>query len=182
LIEVLRLGHRPARDQRMTTHVCLTARALGARRVLVDGADPELEARVGRVVGQFGGTFEVETGVSFRKVLAESQSTSVHLTMYGENIAQWDPVRWDSLRSGPGVLVVVGATKVPREVYALADINAAVGNQPHSEVAALAVFLDRLTAGEALGRETGGRVRIVPQARGKLVETTDDDRGGGGGP
>ena len=26
-LEVLRLGHRPARDKRITTHVCLTARA-----------------------------------------------------------------------------------------------------------------------------------------------------------
>ncbi|MCG7848715.1 MAG: tRNA (cytidine(56)-2'-O)-methyltransferase, partial [ANME-2 cluster archaeon] len=29
-IVVLRLGHRPERDQRVTTHVGLTARALGA--------------------------------------------------------------------------------------------------------------------------------------------------------
>ncbi|TFG70124.1 MAG: tRNA (cytidine(56)-2'-O)-methyltransferase, partial [Methanomassiliicoccus sp.] len=30
MIVVLRLGHRPERDQRVTTHVALTARALGA--------------------------------------------------------------------------------------------------------------------------------------------------------
>ena len=179
MIEVLRLGHRPDRDKRMTTHVCLTARALGAKRVLVDGADPELEARVARVVEQFGGDFQVETGVSFRKVLRNNQSTVVHLTMYGENIATWDGARWETLRSAPGVLVVVGATKVPRDVYELADVNAAVGNQPHSEVAALAVFLYRLTSGEAMGRGTGGKMRIVPQARGKLVETDEEGSGGG---
>jgi len=27
---VIRYGHRPARDQRMTTHIALIARALGA--------------------------------------------------------------------------------------------------------------------------------------------------------
>ncbi|TLZ95287.1 MAG: tRNA (cytidine(56)-2'-O)-methyltransferase, partial [Methanobacteriota archaeon] len=30
MITVLRLGHRPARDKRVTTHVALTARAFGA--------------------------------------------------------------------------------------------------------------------------------------------------------
>ncbi|MFT4946665.1 MAG: tRNA (cytidine56-2'-O)-methyltransferase, partial [Natronomonas sp.] len=39
-VAVLRLGHRPGRDERMTTHVGLTARALGADRVVLakDGA------------------------------------------------------------------------------------------------------------------------------------------------
>ena len=34
-VAVLRLGHRPGRDNRMTTHVGLTARALGADRVII---------------------------------------------------------------------------------------------------------------------------------------------------
>jgi len=38
-LEVLRLGHRPARDKRITTHVCLTARALGATRVRIAEKD-----------------------------------------------------------------------------------------------------------------------------------------------
>jgi len=36
-VAVLRLGHRPGRDERMTTHVGLTARALGADRVVLAG-------------------------------------------------------------------------------------------------------------------------------------------------
>ena len=180
ILEVLRLGHRPARDKRMTTHVCLTARALGASRVHVDGADRELEERVERVVGQFGGDFEVVTGAMFRKLIKSTPYTVVHLTMYGENIADWKEDRWEDLRSGPGVLVVVGATKVPREVYELADVNAAVGNQPHSEVAALAIFLDRLTRSDALGRQMGGKLRVVPQARGKRVQVDEGNEVGEG--
>src|SRR5207245_10416001 len=65
--------------------------------------------------------------------------------------------------------VVVGAEKVPREVYDLVDFNVAVGNQPHSEVAALAIFLDRITLGESLQREPVGRLRIRPNPRGKSV-------------
>ena len=158
----------------MTTHVCLTARALGASRVYVDAPDSELEGRVARVTEQFGGDFQVVTGVDARRLVKGSGSTVVHLTMYGENVANWDEGRWDTLRSAPGVMVIVGATKVPREFYELADVNAAVGNQPHSEVAALAVFLDRLTQGGPLREERGGRKAVVPQERGKLVRTLDD--------
>lgn len=179
MIEVLRLGHRPARDNRMTTHVCLTARALGARRVHVDSPDSDLESRIARVVGEFGGDFEVRTGVDWRHLLKTEEATKVHLTMYGENVGEWDDAKWETLRSAPSVLVVVGATKVPREVYELADVNAAVGNQPHSEIAALAVFLYRLTEGEPLLRDLGGRLRVVPQAKGKRVEGADDEAPGG---
>jgi predicted SpoU family rRNA methylase len=31
VVVILRIGHRPERDQRVTTHVGLTARALGAQ-------------------------------------------------------------------------------------------------------------------------------------------------------
>ncbi|HEV8595625.1 MAG TPA: tRNA (cytidine(56)-2'-O)-methyltransferase, partial [Thermoplasmata archaeon] len=67
------------------------------------------------------------------------------------------------------LLVVVGAEKVPGEVFGLADLNIAVGNQPHSEVAALAVFLDRLLGGDGVRRSFGGSFEIVPSRRGKIV-------------
>jgi len=164
MITVLRLGHRPARDKRVTTHVALTARAFGAQKVLVDARDPPLEKTVRDVVRRFGGPFEIETGVPWRRVLREFPGTKVHLTMYGLRLEETLPeVPRDDL------LVIVGAEKVPAEVYRLADLNVAVGNQPHSEVAALAVFLDRLLAGGGLRREFDGRLRIRPSAHGKDV-------------
>ena len=36
---ILRVGHRPERDQRVTTHVGLTARALGAKGMYLAAAD-----------------------------------------------------------------------------------------------------------------------------------------------
>jgi tRNA (cytidine56-2'-O)-methyltransferase len=168
VITVLRLGHRPARDKRVTTHVALTARAFGAQRVLVDARDPPLEKTVRDLVRRFGGPFDIETGVAWRGVLKSFAGTKVHLTMYGLRLEDVLPtIPRDDL------LVVVGAEKVPAEVYRLADVNVAVGNQPHSEVAALAVFLDRLLAGDGLRREFRGRLRIRPSARGKeVVDTT----------
>jgi tRNA (cytidine56-2'-O)-methyltransferase len=172
LITVLRLGHRPVRDKRVTTHVALTARAFGADRVLVSSRDLALERTVRDVVRRFGGPFEIETGVAWRKLLANWKGTKVHLTMYGlpldDALTQISP---DDL------LVIVGAEKVPADVYRLTDFNVAVGNQPHSEVAALAVFLDRLRKGEGLRRTFEGRIRVRPSARGKLVEDNAIDVG-----
>ena len=37
MITVLRLDHRLGRDTRITTHVCLTARAFGADKVILSG-------------------------------------------------------------------------------------------------------------------------------------------------
>jgi len=163
-IVVLRLGHRPARDKRVTTHVCLAARALGADKVIVSTRDASVERSVRGVVSRFGGGFDVETGVPWRRALAAWSGTVVHLTMYGEPID-------DVLPRIPrkDVLVVVGAEKVPGEVFGRADFNVAVGNQPHSEVAALAVFLDRYLQGAGLRQSFDGPMRIVPSVRGKVV-------------
>ena len=163
-IAVLRLGHRPARDRRVTTHVCLTARAFGAERVLVGTRDEGLERTVRKVVAKFGGDFEVRTGVPWRTAIRDWPGSVVHLTMYGEALDEALPrIPRDE------VLVVVGAEKVPGDLFGLADFNVAVGNQPHSEVAALAVFLDRFLGGGGLRRAFGGSMTIVPTRRGKTV-------------
>lgn len=164
MITILRLGHRPARDKRVTTHVALAARAFGADRVLVSTRDLGLERTVREVVRKFGGPFELETGVAWKKVLREWRGTKVHLTMYGLPLEEVLPrIPRDDL------LVVVGAEKVPAEVFDLADLNVAVGNQPHSEVSALAVFLDRLLGGAGLRRTLRGRIEIAPSPRSKIV-------------
>lgn len=145
MIVVLRLGHRPNRDQRVTTHVALTARALGADEVWVTTSDPGLEKTVRSVVDRFGGKFKIKTGIDWRKAIKSWKGLVVHLTMYGERLSA-------ALRTieAKDLMIVVGAEKVPREVYDLADRNVSVGNQPHSEVAALAIFLDRLTGSKML--------------------------------
>ncbi len=169
MITVLRLGHRPARDKRVTTHVALTARAFGANAILVSTRDVALERSIQGVVRRFGGDFRIETGVRWRPMLKEFPGTKVHLTMYGERFEEVLP-----RVHGRDMLVVVGAEKVPREVYDLVDWNVAIGNQPHSEVAALAIFLERVLGPEAWDRDDfAGRVRIRPSARGKDVTESE---------
>lgn len=167
MIAVLRLGHRVGRDARVTTHVCLAARALGADKVFLSGErDESVERSVRGVVGRWGGGFEVEYRKDWRRVIEEWRGKTVHLTMYGEPLSS----RIGEVR-GEDVLVIVGAEKVPSEVYEIVDYNISVSTQPHSEVAALAVFLDRYFEGKELEREfKNAKLRVIPQAHGKLVE------------
>lgn len=165
-ITVLRLGHRPERDKRITTHVCLTARALGASRVVIAEEDERVVTGVRDVARRFGGAFEVESGTGYRPLLRSFTGTKVHLTMYGLPMPDVVP-RIDRARD---LLVIVGAEKVPREVYDLVDHNVAVGNQPHSEVAALALFLYALQGDAVFERPfPGGELEVHPSERGKDV-------------
>ncbi len=171
-VYVLRLGHRPTRDKRISTHVALTARALGCGGIYVSTKDQELEESVRDVADRFGGAFFIQTGVRWKTILKEFKGTKVHLTMYGIHVD--DAVPRIRKEAQEDMLVIVGAEKVPPEVYQAADFNVAVGNQPHSEVAALAIFLDRLTAGEGLRSEFVGKIKVLPCERGKRVVNTED--------
>ena len=60
-INVLRLDHRHKRDARITTHVCLTARAFGADGVILNGdEDTHLMKNVEDVAKRWGGQFKVD--------------------------------------------------------------------------------------------------------------------------
>ncbi len=170
-IIVLRLGHRPMRDKRVTTHLFLAARALGAEGAIYSGVrDRSVEESISEVCRDWGGNFKVEYTENWKRTIREwkkGRGKVVHLTMYGLPIQ--DVI--SEIRADPSEkLVVVGGAKVPPEVYHLADWNVAVTSQPHSEVSALSIFLHELFQGRELYREfEGARMRIVPQERGKKV-------------
>ncbi|WP_019178564.1 tRNA (cytidine(56)-2'-O)-methyltransferase [Methanomassiliicoccus luminyensis] len=166
-IYILRLGHRPERDKRVTTHVALTARAFGAQGIFVSTKDEELERSVRSVVKRFGGDFAITTGVKWKDLLKNFEGTTVHLTMYGTHVDDALPKIKEAVTDK--MLIVVGAEKVPPDVYQWSTFNVGIGNQPHSEVAALAVFLDRLKSGEGLRNDFHGKMTVVPCARGKKV-------------
>lgn len=167
---VLRLSHRAQRDARVTTHVALVARAFGARGMYYSGdRDPGLEESVEKVCRTWGGDFKVtyvENPVRFVREWRR-KGPVVHLTMYGIGIDE----KAEELRSLEGpMLVVVGSEKVPRVYYDLATYNIAIGHQPHSEVAAIAIFLDRLYMGRELSLKfPDAALEIVPCERGKMV-------------
>ena len=176
-IYVLRLGHRKERDKRVTTHVGLVARAFGADGIILSGERDEKVLQTWKdVTERWGGQFHVEYRADWRRVLREWKEQGgkiVHLTMYGIPI---DEITGElrEAKKNTDLLIVVGAEKVPREVYDLADYNVAVGNQPHSEIAALAITLDRIFDGKELKRTfPGGTLQIIPNPRGKSVVKKD---------
>ncbi|MBU7014503.1 MAG: tRNA (cytidine(56)-2'-O)-methyltransferase [Theionarchaea archaeon] len=164
MITVLRIGHRPQRDKRITTHVCLVARAFGADTIIVDRKDVTLQETIASITDRWGGTFSVSFQ-PWRKVLSAWDGFIVHLTMYGLPLEE----EISTIRAHDNILVVVGAEKVPREVYEISDCNISITNQPHSEVAALALFLDRYFQGAQFRKEFCGSLRIIPSKREKLI-------------
>jgi tRNA (cytidine56-2'-O)-methyltransferase len=165
-ITVLRLGHRYGRDKRLSTHVALTARAFGASEVVFDSPDGEVASSIDAVNRNWGGGFKVSFTQEWKKFLKDFKGDVIHLTMYGLHVNKAvSRIR----KSKKDKLIVVGSQKVPPEVYQLADFNIAVGSQPHSEVAALAVFLDRLLDKKGLNKKFNGGKVIEPQARGKKI-------------
>ena len=167
-IEVLRIGQRIVRDDRVTTHVALVARALGASKIYMNEVDPEIETTIKRMNKTWGGDFEVEFFEDWKKIINSKHDDYkiVHLTMYGEKI---DHVAKD-IRKNQKILIVVGAEKVPRTIYEKSDFNVSVSNQPHSEISALAIVLDRLYKGKQFGMKFDNHSRrIIPTKKGKRV-------------
>ncbi|MGQ9718430.1 MAG: tRNA (cytidine(56)-2'-O)-methyltransferase [Nitrososphaerales archaeon] len=173
-VVVLRWGHR-LRDERLTTHVVLTARALGASGVILsDVEDKDVKSTIEKVVERFGGPFFFDMGTPWKRAVKEWRAKGgivVHLTAYGENIEDGDVL--ERIRSsGKDVMVIVGSQKVPKEFFSeeFSDFNVAIGNEPHSECSSLAIFLDRYFKGKELSRKfKKSKVRIIPQKRGKRV-------------
>jgi tRNA (cytidine56-2'-O)-methyltransferase len=169
-IRVLRIGHRFVRDDRTITHLCLVSRALGAEAIILGEVEKELRDTMGEVCQRWGGEFQILEEPSWKKVVLAAKKdgrTVVHLTMYGLPLQD----RLGEMKRLDRFLVVVGGPKVPREMYGLADFNIAITNQPHSEVAALAILLHELHGGKELKRKfSESKIKIIPQDRGKKVE------------
>jgi tRNA (cytidine56-2'-O)-methyltransferase len=170
MITVLRLGHRLHRDDRISTHCGLVARALGADSIIYSGDhDEKMVDGVLRVKERFGGRFAVSYDSNWRKVIQSYKKkhyTIVHLTCYGMPLQS----KIAKIRKSKKILVVVGSEKVPGEVYQQADYNIAVTSQPHSEIAALALFIENYLGKAALAKTfPKAKVKIIPQERGKKV-------------
>ncbi len=172
-IIILRLGHRLPRDERISTHVALVARAFGADNISYSGEyDSGLISSVEKIVDRWGGSFGIDyvrSPVRFIKEKKEDGFTVVHLTMYGLPLQE----EKEEIRKNNKLLLIVGSEQVQGEIYHLADFNISVTNQPHSEVAALAIALDRIMRGCELTRSFdegfAGEISIEPSRKNKRI-------------
>lgn len=167
MITVLRLGHRRGRDDRISTHVGLAARQWGASRIVYSGErDEKMPDSLDDIIDRWGGSFEVDYREDWKSVVRGFDGLKIHLTMYGEKLDEKQEELEQEMDED--LLVIVGAEKVPRWVYKSADHNISVGNQPHSEIAALAVFLDRFFDIEE--DFEGAEIEVEPSEDQKLTE------------
>ncbi|MEM1943312.1 MAG: tRNA (cytidine(56)-2'-O)-methyltransferase [Candidatus Caldarchaeum sp.] len=171
MIAVLRLGHRVERDKRLTTHVGLVARAFGADIMYYTGdRDRTVEQTIDSVVRRWGGSFRAEYVESWRSLLRQWPGKKIHLTVYGLPVKKVIDELKAQYSRGQQLLVVVGGEKVEGEVFKLADFNVAITSQPHSEAAALAVFLDWLQEGRELDKVyDDAKIVVEPSERGKRI-------------
>jgi tRNA (cytidine56-2'-O)-methyltransferase len=150
--------------------VALVGRAFKASGMLYTGdKDPILEDKIGDVNRRWGGDFKVCHIMDPIRWIKEKRKESfkvIHLTMYGLPLNKVI----NDIRKYHKIILIVGSEKVDPIFFKISDYNIAVGNQPHSEVAAIAVFLDRYFEGGELDMEfTGGEYYIIPSERDKIV-------------
>jgi tRNA (cytidine56-2'-O)-methyltransferase len=174
-IAVIRLSERGYRDQRITTHCALVARAWGAQRIILsEDTDPHIGKSVDSITQQFGGTFKVEYEPKLLQRIKQMKKEGymiIHLTMYGEKPTE----KMTTIRKSKKIAIVIGSEKVEGEVYRIADYNVGITRQPHSEVAALAVFLHYLREGkEEKMTFPNARKTVEPNPRGKTMRATRD--------
>ncbi|MFH1424665.1 MAG: tRNA (cytidine(56)-2'-O)-methyltransferase [archaeon] len=162
-ISILRLGHRTARDKRVSTHCALVGRAFGAEKIYYTGdKDSELELSVRKIVESWGGPFTIEHIKGYASFIKNFKGETIHLTMYG--LPYEETIRKLSAKDK---LIIVGGQKVPADVYQIADYNIGVTNQPHSEIAALAVLLENISTKPKF---KNAKQHISPKENGKEVK------------
>lgn len=169
-VVVLRYGHRSIRDYRVTTHCCLVARAFGAQKIIINGVeDKNIVKTIQKVNKKWGSNFAVDFTDSWEdavQVYKKNGFVLIHLTMYGIPLQK----EIKRIKKYNKILVLVGSQKVERKVYEVSDYNISITNQPHSEIAAIAVFLDNIFDKERKNVSNGAEIRIIPSLKGKRVE------------
>src|SRR3989344_4749360 len=107
-VEIFRLSHRLPRDQRISTHIGLVARAFGASSVFYSGMkDSSMENSISNITSKFGGPFSIEyikEEIKFIKQKSKDGFKIIHLTMYGIPIQK----KITAIKRNRKILIIVG--------------------------------------------------------------------------
>ena len=115
-ITVLRIGHRPERDHRITTHVALVSRAFGADSISIWEKDEKIKKSIDSVCKRWGGNFSVHFE-TYKQAFKKFEGISVHLTMYGipfEN--KIEEIKDIVFKNNSNLMIVIGAEKFQRYI------------------------------------------------------------------
>jgi tRNA (cytidine56-2'-O)-methyltransferase len=156
----------------------LVGRAFGCSGMYYCGEeDIQLHYTLDKVRQNWGGNFflkYIDEPKEFIKGWKKKDGIVVHLTMYGINILKLEE-KIKKLYLEKDLMVVIGSSKVPLDFYKIADLNIAIGHQPHSEIAALALFLDRIFSGKELEMEfPDAKFKIIEENHAKRVTKTPE--------
>ncbi len=175
MITTLRLSHRIERDKRISTHCALVSRALGADKLIFTGQnDSSMIKSVESVVNRWGGNFQIEYSSSWKKTIKSFEGIKVHLTVYGMPVEK-EIQKIRNATKQKDMMIIIGSAKVPPQVYQLSDYNISIANQPHSEVAALAIFLHEYFEGKELNKTfSEEKIKVIPSERGKNVKNSQE--------
>ena len=167
MVVVLKIGHRIHRDYRLDTHLALAARAFCASGFYYSGQkDSNFEESIRKVVAKFGGDFRVEYAENYSRFIRDYTGKKVHLTVYGQEVSKII----GKIQKFDNILIVVGGEKMPPDIYNMVDFNVSITNQPHSEVSATAIFLNRYFEGkEFKNMFDSALIKVLPSKRGKKV-------------
>ena len=93
----------------------------------------------------------------------------VHLTMFGLPFSDFVNELKEIKKP---LLLVVGAEKVPPWVFEYSDYNLSIGDQPHSEVSALAISLSSINE-TYQSKDFGGPLKVVPTSDHREMVNTE---------
>ena len=74
VIEVVRIGQRVVRDDRVTTHVALVSRSFGAEKIYMTEVNPEIKETLDKINKTWGGNFEIEFIEKWKTIVKKSET------------------------------------------------------------------------------------------------------------
>ena len=80
-IEVLRIGQRVIRDDRVTTHVALVARSFGAEKIYMNDVNSEIEKTISDINKTWGGNFKIEIISEWKKIIKQRKNAGVKIVI-----------------------------------------------------------------------------------------------------
>lgn len=158
MITVLSIGEK---NPRVKLNLCLTARAFGAAKIIFVGRrDANISKHISAINGTWGGIFKVDFASSVKSAVEPlTKYKSVYLTMFGLPLKQ---LKY-TVKTYKNILLIVTSKEYDKQVGELADFKLSITSQPHSQAAAIAIFLHEFFDGREQAMQfQNAKVKVVP--------------------
>ncbi|MDE1832845.1 MAG: tRNA (cytidine(56)-2'-O)-methyltransferase [Candidatus Micrarchaeota archaeon] len=165
MITVLSIGEG---DYRVRLNMCLTARAFGAAKIVFIGRrDGRISKYIARLNSKWGGMFKVDFSSNAGNTIRSfSKYKKIYLTMFGTPLKQVEYM----LKTYKNILLIVTARDWEGQLAKLTDFNVSITNQPHAQVASIAIFLHEFFNGRELAIQfQNAKYKAIPKPKGAQI-------------